>query len=153
MLAEVHRWWMHEALEGVFPEFVVTTSDGKMKWQYCVCTYRNRCWLPVIWNFGLTNRQAKVEWLECQTGELQSGVLNRIPHRASTLKERSVGNRRDSNRWQYRIWFGFMKAGVNHHSARLVTHAGLGQMTRFLVPKSCGCTIFRIRVNPDQSES
>ncbi|MFC1757392.1 hypothetical protein ACFL2H_01315 [Planctomycetota bacterium] len=106
MLGEVHAFWKHESLDGVFHERAIKTSEGQAEIAGLCILISDQTLTPYHVQLRVAPNVEEIEWLDCRVGEIRDDTMVRIPYNAQSAGRRSVVDRLDSIDWKFHVGFG-----------------------------------------------
>lgn len=105
VLREVHPFWKHESLDGVFAELAVKTAPRQVEIAGLCILISDQTLTPYHVQMRIAPKVDEIEWLDCRLGEMRNDKLVRIPY-ASDHGKWSVVDRLPSIEWNFHVGFG-----------------------------------------------
>ena len=106
MLREVHAFWRHESLDGLFYELAIKTAKRQAELAGFCILISDQTLTPYHLQLRFADKVDEIEWLDCRVGEIREGVMVRIPFHSAGCVEQRVADRLSLIHWQFRVGFG-----------------------------------------------
>lgn len=103
MLREVHAYWKHESLDGVFHELAVKTGSRTARIAGHCILISDQTLTPYHVQLRYAFDADEIEWFDCRLGEIRGDDMVRIPYNRSV---RSVSDRLNTIQWKFHVGFG-----------------------------------------------
>ena len=112
VLAEIHREWIGESLDGIYPHVAQKTGEGEVEILGLCCLISDQTLTPIHLCLQLSTTADEVSWLELRLGEKGQGGMVRIPYSSSpSIHKRlhALSRRASKIEWAYEVTFGERK--------------------------------------------
>ncbi len=106
VLREVHAFWKHESLDGVFHEVAIKTAARQAEIAGLCILISDQTLTPYHVQLRCAPDLDEIEWLDCRLGEIYDDKMVRIPYSSERGGKWSVADRLKSIKWQFHVAFG-----------------------------------------------
>ena len=108
VLAEEHRWWRFEGLDGIIPHLARKNGPSEAEVLGLCILISDQTLTPLHVRVGIAQDVDEIAWLDCKIGEPGSsnGGLRRIPYDRLSKELFLIGERAQAIDWVYRAQLG-----------------------------------------------
>ena len=108
VLREVHAYWKHESLDGLFHELAIKTAPRQAEIAGLCILISDQTLTPYHVQLRHAVDAEEIEWLDCRLGEIHDGAMVRVPYNSYFNRGgiRSIADRLHAIEWQFHVGFG-----------------------------------------------